>query len=135
MHNIQLYRDPFGRVSILAAEATGPLDDPLKGLTPSQRFEVCSQPLNNAERQLLRAAKRIPLEKQRVVLHHILTERHTRYREQMASLIRRASLARQQDIVEDENARTRRHIKALQLEAARKQQISDQEQDQGQSQS
>ena len=134
MHSIHVYRDPFGRLGILSATAAGPLDDPLKGLTPSQRFDVCRQPLNCTERQLLRASKRIPREQQRVVLHHILTERHTRYREYKASLVRKASLARQQDIVDDENARTRRHSIALRLEAERNQQAPDQAQDQGQTQ-
>ena len=124
MHSIHVYWDPFGRLGILSATAAGPLDDPLKGLTPSQRFDVCRQPLNPVERQLLRAAKRIPREQQRVVL----------YREYKASLVRKASLARQQDIVDDENARTRRHSIALLLEAERKQQ-ADQAHDQGQTQS
>lgn len=134
-HHIHLHRDALGRLGILSAVAAGPLDDPLSGLTASQRFDVCRQALSRDERQLLRAARRIPREQQRVVLHHILTERRVRHEQHMAARIRQATLARQQDIVDDENARTRRHTDSLRRAAERKEQTSGQAQDQGQSQS
>lgn len=133
MHNITSYRDPWGKLVIVSAVATAPLHDPLEGLTSSQRFEVCRLSLSRSERQVLRAARRIPRDQQRVVLHYILTDRRVRFEEHKATRIREATRARRQDIVDDENARTRRHGNALRLEAERRQQQM--QKDQGQSQS
>lgn len=137
MYLIHTAREPFTRhLTIISVAITGPLDDPLDGLSRAQRFDICRRPLSRDERQLLRASKLLPADQQRAVLHHLLADRRASFEREFKQRVHDAVIARRQDEINHDNMRTRRHGDYLRRSANRKhlRQGQDQEQDQEQAQ-